>query len=602
MSTLLLYDITTDPFPLQASSAGGDPSIAQVTIVASNPTPANPVTLKGLVITFPVGIAASDLTSQSTGIGPIPPNGWTLEDTDTSPTSVKYIFYPGTGNGQVGSEGIAFIFNNVELNSQAGTVEIEVMEGSNDCKPPDCPTQNLQITKFPNGWGQVTYWTNPSPPIVPYDSGITLNWSGPSGATYTIEYYTPQTGAVNVPATGAPALSNEGQYPGNNDPQLLLTSDTVFYLKVVETISGQTYSAQQQITATIELPLPTIKLFTGEFQWTGDSLALVLKWDTENATSCAITGDAHPVNNSSSDDSYQIQPTPAKPLLTFYTLTATNEVGSSTSQITIEWGTSPSSAYAGGGSRGVAISPDNTQIMVANDNDRTLAVLDAVTLKPIKTVPAGLNYASYVAVSSDQSRIFVTNWMAGTITILDGSTFATIGTFPFGGDPLGIAISPDRTHVLVGDWLHSTVSVRDAVTLQPAGASAGLPEQCANVAISPDNTRVFVANTANNSVLVLDAGTLQSIAQVSVGNGPCDVTVSRDNALVFVPNVIDNTITVLDFSTLKQVGQFSAGTPTGIVMSLDNIRLYVTNCDDGTVSIIVPSGVTGGTPAMVGTS
>lgn len=598
MTTLLHYDITTTPFPLQASPASGNLYVAQLTIVGSNPTPSTPITLQGLIITLPVGTDGSDLTPDPTGIGPIPPTGWTLHSTETSPGSVKFIFYPAQGQGVVTDAGLSFILNNLEINQQPGTAEIEVMEGSNDCQPPNCPTQDLMVTKFPNGWGQVFYWTSPDPPIVPYDTGVTLNWSGPAGATYTIEYYTPQTGVVNVPAAEQPALANVGQYPATSDPPLQLTEDTTFYLSVVETINQQTYNAQQYVPVTIEVPKPTIKLFKGELQWANDSLALFLQWDTENATNCTITDDPHPVNNSSTNNSYQINPTVEKPLRSSYTLTAENAAGSTTSEVTIEWGTSPAYVYSGGGSRGVAVSPDNARLFVANDNDRTVSVLDAITLKAITSpINIGRNYASYVAVTPDNTRVYVTNWFQSTVVALDASTLQPIGgPITVGGAPLGIAVAPDSSHAFVVDD-GGTLMVLQVSTLQPTGLNIGIPEQCQGVAVSPDSARVFIACPGDNTLRVFDAKTRQPIGgPISVGNGPCDVAVSADNAYVFVPNVMDNTITVLDAKTLKPVGpNISASVPTGVVVSPDNVRLYVTNCNDGTVSIIIPSGVTGGT-------
>ena len=78
---------------------------------------------------------------------------------------------------------------------------------------------DIDVMKWPHGWGQVAFWTAPDPPFVPYDEPkLYLHWAGPQGATYTLEYYTPQTGIVNVPAAGQPPLSNQGQYPARTRP------------------------------------------------------------------------------------------------------------------------------------------------------------------------------------------------------------------------------------------------------------------------------------------------------------------------------------------------------------------------------------------------
>ena len=303
MPTLLTYAQTTDPFPLQASAQSGNANVATLTLVATNTT-SDGVTLDGMSITLPIGAGATQLTADTIDIGPVPPANWTLAATQYPTGAIQYIFQPASGDGTVGSnESLVFVFNNIKINTQPGPVEVVVMEGSNGCQPPECPTANLYLTKFPNGWGTVSFWANPV--ILPYNSGPTLYWSGPAGATYTIEYYMPQTGIVNVPAPGQPSLANEGQYPAQGGTALQLEQDTTFYLMVVDTIGNQTYSAQQSVPVTVELPAPQIKSFavapaqaytyavTYEGQTTTQPVTVELTWTTENAQSCVLSGESH---------------------------------------------------------------------------------------------------------------------------------------------------------------------------------------------------------------------------------------------------------------------------------------------------------------------
>jgi hypothetical protein len=289
MTTLLRYDITANEFPLQASQASGNLNVTTITVVGSNPNPSAPVTLQGLIITLPVGANSSDLAPDATGIGPVPPAGWTLQATQPSSGQVKYIFYPESGQGVVKGDGLNFIFNNVQINRETGTVQVDVMEGSNNCTPPACPVQSLYITKFPSGWGEVSYWSVPVPPIVQPGGGLALHWAGPLGATYMLAFFTPQTGLVQVPGPGQPPLANQGQYPGASDPPLQLYQDTTFYLSVAETINNQTYTAQEQITATVETPPElAIELFECSTNAFGVGDVITLSWKTELAQSCTL--------------------------------------------------------------------------------------------------------------------------------------------------------------------------------------------------------------------------------------------------------------------------------------------------------------------------
>jgi hypothetical protein len=291
MAALLNYDITANEFPLQASPATGSPNVVTLTLVVSNPNPTEPVALQGLIITIPVGADGSQLTADGAGIGPVAAAGWTLHGKDNSPGFVRYIFYPEKGEDEVKGGGLSFVFNNIQVNSQTGTVSIEIMEGSNRCQPPACPTEVIRITKFPAGWGEVSVWVDP--PDVALGGTTTLHWSGPEGATYSVEYYDAQAGrVVNLPGPGDPALSNAGQYRASGDPPLVLVQTTTFTLNVELTEGKDHYYAQQQKTVTVELPRELkIDSFEGSANAFGARDVVTLSWQVQVADGCSLEVD-----------------------------------------------------------------------------------------------------------------------------------------------------------------------------------------------------------------------------------------------------------------------------------------------------------------------
>lgn len=603
MGTLLRYDLTTNPFPLQASAGLGDLLTAQVTIVAWNPTPANPVTLQHLSITFPVGDSQADLTRDSAGIVAIPPSGWTLQDTEYSETSVAYIFAPEPGHGQFGPS-VNFVFNSIKINRMSGTAQVEVMEGSNNCRPAHCPTSTLAITKFPNGWGQVTFQTDPWPPIVPYDTGVTLVWSGPAGATYSLDYYTPQTGQVNLPA-----LSNEGQYPATTAPPLQLTSNTVFYLNVVETIDNLPYEAQQQITATIEVPVPVITSFTGELITAKDSssnpLCLVLKWDTQNADTCTITDDPHPVSNTSTDGSYQIMGTADKPLLMKYTLTAGTAAATVHSGIALQSEVILTTVTPGptGVCNHMTCLPDGSRVYATwvdiEGFNPALLVLDS-TLNLITTLPfsAAVYNPSGLACSPDCSTIFMSDF-TGNVLKFNTTTLQQVGSARAGNAGWGIAISHDGSRLYMTQQNNSLLVV-DTATLSVLG-SAPLPNVVwgVDVACSPDGLRLYVLDSSNNCVWAFEPPSDPNLPLISVGQSPIfndepsGLAVTADNTYVLV--CIAQNVTTFDAATLQPVGQpvNFAYFPAGITIFPDNARAFVSG-NNNNIDVIAPSVVTGG--------
>ncbi len=618
---MLNYRIMTDPFPLQASAETGSPIIAQLTIVATNST-SSTVNLQAITIALPVGDGANELTPDATSIRPVVPDNpvnplpagsssatnptpstpgtnpvthdlWWIDPEGSPYTFTAPDNYPGLGS----DASLVFVFNNVEINKTPGNTVLTITEYGDQQA-----TGTVEMDKFPNGWGTVTFGANPE--IVEKNKGTTLHWSGPAG-TYTIEYYTPQGGIVNVPAAGARALSNEGVYPARTDPPLSLKQDTNFYLNVTETTSsGLTYSAQQPVTVTVETPRPTVKQFTGELKLAEDnSVELRLRWETENADTCTITGDDHDLKPSSLDDSYKIMPTADNPLLLSYTLTVENAAGTVTATITLEWGEVATTipivmvhappAY---------IALNNARVFITFPSEHIVAVIDAKTLQPVDLpISVGASVGALptaIAVSPENARVFVGNYGDNTVTVIDAVTLQQIGQpIPVGKGPTHVAVMPavppDNARVFVGNLSDNTVTVIDAVTLQQIGQPIPLGESPSGVAVRqavpPDNALVFVTSNVNNTVTVIDAVTRQPIAgsPIPVGSGPLGIAVSPDNAHVFVVNSSDNTVTVIDAVTRQQIGQpIPVGsTPFAIAVSPDNARVFVIN-NDSTVTII----------------
>ena len=612
MYPLLRYDVSASgAFPLQASLSGHDPNVVTLTVVVSNPSP-DPdkysVVLQGLIIQLPVGAAGADVTADADGINPVAPADWKLAATNYSQGFVQYVFDPLPGF-VVGGAGLSFEFQRVEINEQPGTCEIVVMEGSNDCQPPDCPTVDLYLTKFPAGWGTISFALDP--PVANYDDPVTLYWSGPAGATYNIEYYDwQQQTLVTIPAPGQLALASQGQYPAHNAPPLKLDQTTIFTLDVHYSDASASYRAQQQLTATIAPHLPSITMFQGELRTMNTSVVLILNWKTEFATTCRISGDPRTVNNSSETDEYQITPSLTIPLRGRYTLTAENEAGTATANLFVTWGREVASISIGKLIAGVAVSADNTHVMVAIDStsqySSALALYDPVTLKAIAQYK--ILYRPFaITVSPDNTRIYLANWEDANVLVLDAATYKPVGQLITQGvgQPRSVALTPDpesaiqRTYVVSGPLFYTgQVVMLDAATHLPVGSSTPIANVPNCVAAAPDRIYVTSTSSPSGSISVLDAATLQPIgAPIVVEEYPTGVALTPDFSCLFVAFQTLNAVLMLDTKTLQPVGApipVSGKTSAYVALSPDGMRLFVTCLESQTLSVCIPTGVTGG--------
>jgi len=83
-----------------------------------------------------------------------------------------------------------------------------------------------------------------------------------------------------------------------------------------------------------------------------------------------------------------------------------------------------------------------------------------------------------------------------------------------------------------------------------------------------------------------DAPSFSVVATVGVGS-PSGVAMSPDGSRVYVSNVWGNSVSVIDTSTNEVVATVGVGSaPSGVAVSPDGSRVYVTNGDDTSVSVI----------------
>lgn len=289
-SPLLTCTAAPFPFPLQASAADGPPARVTLTVTASNLTP-SPVTLQAMAITLPVGTGAAELTTDAGSIQPIPPQGWTLGPVQNPPGGVQYVFLAPTGGAALpADQSLSFVFGTVEVNAVPGPLTLTVMEGSGGCSLPACPSTNLQLTKFPSGWGQVTF--SASDDHVTLGTPVTLGWQGPAGATYVLDFYLPQAGVVVVPAAGAPALGNQGVYPGTAGPPLVMEQTTTFNLTVTDNVAETEYTAKSQYTVNVLVPPPAVTFSTVPVwvDMTQPPANVQVAWTTTSASELSIDG------------------------------------------------------------------------------------------------------------------------------------------------------------------------------------------------------------------------------------------------------------------------------------------------------------------------
>jgi YVTN family beta-propeller protein len=92
---------------------------------------------------------------------------------------------------------------------------------------------------------------------------------------------------------------------------------------------------------------------------------------------------------------------------------------------------------------GVATSPDNRYMMVANQGSNDLWLFDQQSLEKLAEIKVG-EMPESVSVSSDSQRAYVTNWFSNDLSVVDLDSRKQIQTLPVSESPrsLGHFIAP----------------------------------------------------------------------------------------------------------------------------------------------------------------
>ena len=153
------------------------------------------------------------------------------------------------------------------------------------------------------------------------------------------------------------------------------------------------------------------------------------------------------------------------------------------------------------------------------------AVTATVTVSPIS-----VNGLAYIA-----------NENSNTVSVINIGTNSVVATMPVNAYPYSVAVSPDGSKVYVTSLISGNSN---------------------NVL----NGTVSVINTASNTVT----------ATINVGKNPSLAVLSPDGKLLYVANTASSSISVINTVTNSIISTISTGNPTGLAVSPDGTRLYVT--------------------------
>jgi YVTN family beta-propeller protein len=154
------------------------------------------------------------------------------------------------------------------------------------------------------------------------------------------------------------------------------------------------------------------------------------------------------------------------------------------------------------------------------------------------------------------------------------------------------------------DWINHSALRRLYVSMPGAGQVAVVDTETFKVVASidagadptrlvlqPDGRYLWVGNNARDAgasgVTVIDTQDWKVVLQTTTGRGHHEIAISPDSRTAFVTNRDDGTVSVFDVATLKKVKDVKVGAvPLSVAYSALSRSAYVSNGKDGTISVI----------------
>lgn len=175
---------------------------------------------------------------------------------------------------------------------------------------------------------------------------------------------------------------------------------------------------------------------------------------------------------------------------------------------------------------------------------------------------------------------------------------------PVGLGPDALFLTPDKAFLYVANVEDSKISVIDTKTDKVTHSIEGIKYPWGFVRLG--NTNLVAVSGYENQVVIIDFTSHKIIKEQTFKSHLGGITANKEGNLLFVINIDEAKVLELDANTLNTLKTYPTGKgPDGIGISANNKKLFVTNTEDGTISVIDLSSKkttelkTGGKPELV---
>jgi YVTN family beta-propeller protein len=252
-------------------------------------------------------------------------------------------------------------------------------------------------------------------------------------------------------------------------------------------------------------------------------------------------------------------------------------------------------------------------VYVPNSQSNTVDVIDQKTMKVVEHFAVGV-LPQHVTPSWDLKTLYVDNDRGNTLTPIDPKTGLPRGPAVPVTDPYNLYFTPNGQYAIVVAEAQRRLDFRNPNTMALITSVQVPCRGIDHMDFTVDGTLALASCEFSGDLLVIDVHDLSVVRTITLPRQlakPQDVKLSPDGTLFYVADMTNGGLWEIDAQTFDVVGFLPTGRGAhGLYPSRDAKVLYVSNRDEGTVSVvdfasrsvIAKWSIPGGSPDMGGVS
>ncbi len=192
----------------------------------------------------------------------------------------------------------------------------------------------------------------------------------------------------------------------------------------------------------------------------------------------------------------------------------------------------------------------------------------------------------FVAVTPDNTKVLVTNWCSYDLSVVDTASATELIRIPIGRYPRGITVSSDSKTAYIAIMGSTEIAVVDLTNLNaPVSKIRNVGSSPRSLLLSPDDRYLYVSLNRDGRVIKFDLKDSQVVGSVYTGSGARSLAMSDDGTAIYVVNYHSDTFSKVRTADMVELQRIATpNLPIGITYDPKTRRVWVSTYS-GTIQI-----------------